>query len=61
MQAIDLSAKIPMETQLAGLWDCVVSVKHFEVLKRTQLKKYKDKRKHKPCREKCEPCTEPSS
>lgn len=47
-----------METQLAGLlWDRVVSVKHFEVLERAQLRKYKDKRKHKTCIEKCEPCT----
>lgn len=61
-QAIDLPAKIPMKTQLAGLlWDRVGSVMHFEVLKRTQLRKYKDRRKHKPCTGQCEPCTELSS
>lgn len=42
-QAIDLSAKIATQTQLAGLLrGRVVSVMHFEVLKRRQLRKYKE-------------------
>lgn len=51
-----------MKTQLAQLlWDYVVSVMHFEVLKRTQLRKYKDNMKHKPCTEKDAPEFAPQS